>query len=62
MVTVAVEGGQYSARKDEAAPIRIYSDRWIEDDIFASMMGRSKRERLSKKDYRRVRNLAKASA
>lgn len=61
MVTVPSEGGLYSLQKDLAAPIRVYSDRWIEDDIAAAWRrdGRKKRNRLSKNEYRRVRVIAK---
>lgn len=59
MVTAPAEGSLYSQRKDSVAPIRIYSDRWVEDDIFASMGGSKKRERLSKNEYRKIRHAAK---
>ena len=57
-MTVPEEGGRYSMRKDIAAPIRIYSDRWIEDDIVKKLLGRKKRNRLSKNEYRKIRSLA----
>ena len=58
-VTVKREGGQYCPDRDPAAPIRIYSDRRVEDDIAARASGRRVRERLSVKEYRRVRLEAK---
>jgi hypothetical protein len=59
VVTVACEGGLYSLNKRHDAPIRIFSDRWVEDDIIVKHGFPVKRERLSKKEYRRVRNAAK---
>jgi len=58
IVTVAYEGGFYSPDRNERAPIRIYSDRRIRDDIYSRMSGKKWRKRLSRKEYRRVRKAA----
>ena len=59
VVTVAEEGGLYSPDKSASAPIRVYSDRWIEDDIILRILGRKRRERLSRKAFRWVRRHAR---
>lgn len=58
VVTCAHEGGYYSPYKDERAPIRIYSDRWVEDDIAARHTGLKKRQRLTRKQFRAVKAAA----
>ncbi|MDW9814933.1 hypothetical protein GOB25_07600 [Sinorhizobium meliloti] len=59
VITVAFEGGYYSLGRKADAPIRIYPDRWIEDDIAAKFIGRVRRERLSRKDFRQAVRAAK---
>lgn len=59
MLTVPCEGGLYSTVKDFSAPIRVYADRRIEDDIFEKKIGRKTRERLSKSMYRKVSRAAR---
>lgn len=58
VVTCRCEGGLYSPDKDAAAPIRIYSDRRIQDDIYTRLRGKKWRERLSRKDFRQVKKAA----
>jgi len=55
IVTVKCEGGFYSPDRLIAAPIRIYSDRWVSDDI----CGLERRCRLSRKEFRNARKAAK---
>jgi hypothetical protein len=63
VVTAATEGGYYSPSKDPSAPIRIYSDRWIEDDFVLRWLGNQRRRnRLTKNEYRRVRKAARENA
>jgi hypothetical protein len=52
MITVRYEGGYYSPSRNLNAPIRIYSDRRVQDDIARKYTGRKWRQRLSRKDYR----------
>lgn len=52
MITVAYEGGYYSPTRNPNAPIRIYSDRRVQDDIAAKYTGRKWRNRLSRSEYR----------
>ncbi|UTY50428.1 hypothetical protein [Sinorhizobium fredii] len=61
IITVAFEGGHYALGRKAGAPIRVYADRWIEDDIAAKFLGRVRRERLSRKDFRQVVRAAKAN-
>lgn len=67
VVTVAFEGGYYIAGRRADHPIRIYPDRWVEDDIFARCMGRigkplatarPRRERLTRAEFREVKRAA----
>lgn len=58
-VTVPYEGGYYSPTKDPTAPIRIYSDRWIEDDIVRRLTGQKRRNRLSRKEFRLAQRYAR---
>ena len=62
VATVPYEGGYYSPVKDPSAPIRIYSDRWIEDDIIVRFGLPKKRNRLSRKEFRCVKLAAKRNA
>lgn len=62
VVTVPYEGGFYSPRKDASAPIRIYSDRWVEDDRIVRFGLPKKRERLSRRAFRIVKRIAKANS
>ena len=55
VVTCAEEGGLYSPDRDPSAPIRIYSDRWVEDDVLVQLGHPKRRERLSKEKYRQVK-------
>lgn len=59
--TVPYEGGYFSPIKDPSMPIRFYSDRWIEDDIAHAHGVPLKRERLSRKEFRRMRKAAIAN-
>ena len=59
IATCAEEGAHYSPDKNPLAPIRIYSDRWVEDDIILRILGRQRRERLSRKEFRWVRRFAR---
>lgn len=59
VVTAACEGGYFSTKKDASAPIRLYSDRWIEDDIIVKFGLPKKRQRLSRKEFRFVRRAAR---
>ncbi len=56
VVTCAIEGGLYSPERRFWAPIRIYSDRYVRDYYLSPP--RKYRERLSKKEFRRVRKAA----
>ena len=58
VMTVPYEGGPYSADKDPSAPIRIYSDRRIQDDIVLTRLGRKWRERMSRRDFRAAKRHA----
>lgn len=64
VVTVEREGGHYSPDKRLAAPIRILSDRYVVDDIYSACVARrgerhpKYRERLTRKEFRRVRKAA----
>lgn len=61
IITVPYEGGPYRLGRRTDAPIRIYPDRWIADDIIASY-GLSKwRERLSRSEFRRIKRAAKTN-
>lgn len=62
VATAPFEGGYYSPIKDHSAPIRIYSDRWIEDDIIVRFGLPKKRQRLSRKQFRLVKRAAKRNA
>ncbi|ASP84164.1 hypothetical protein CDO26_05800 [Sinorhizobium meliloti] len=59
IITVAREGDYYSLGRKAGAPIRIYPDRWIEDDVAATFTGRVRRERLSRREFRQVVRAAK---
>lgn len=61
IITVAFEGGYYSLGSKTDAPIRIYADRWVEDDIAAKHTGCIRRERLSRENFRWVVLAAKAN-
>lgn len=61
IITVACEGGYYCLGRTTAAPIRIYPDRWIEDDIAAQFTGRIRRQQLSRKEFRQVVRAAKGN-
>lgn len=64
VVTVRSEGGLYCPDKDPALPIRIYSDRRVQDDFYSACVERRQgvhrkwRERLTRKEYRHVRKAA----
>lgn len=58
MITVAHEGGLYSPSRNPSAPIRIYSDRRVQDDIYKERTGNKWRSRLSRSEYRHVRKAA----
>lgn len=62
VATAPCEGGLYSPIKDPSAPIRIYSDRWIEDDIIVRFGLPKKRQRLTRKQFRHVKRAAKRNA
>lgn len=62
VATAPFEGGFFSPIKDPSAPIRIYSDRWIEDDIIVRFGLPKKRQRLSRKQFRLVKRAAKRNA
>lgn len=59
IVTVPEEGGYYSQRRTDSAPIRIYPDRWLEDDIAARVTGKKRKKRLSRREFRLVRKYAR---
>jgi hypothetical protein len=52
IVTACGEGGYYSPHRDPEAPIRIYSDRRVRDDIYTRATGVKFRKRLSRSEYR----------
>lgn len=58
IITVACEGGLFVPGRNVTAPIRIYHDRWVEDDIAALRTGRKKRQRLSRPEFRHIRRAA----
>ena len=60
VLTVPEEGGYYSLAKDPSAPIRIYSDRRIQDDIVTAKLGRRWRNRLTRSEFREAKRQAKA--
>lgn len=63
VATAPFEGGYYSPIKDPSAPIRIYSDRWIEDDVIVRFgLPKKTRQRLSRKQFRLVKRAAKRNA
>lgn len=57
IVTVECEGGFYSPDRSIEAPIRIYSDRWVSDDI----CGLERRCRLSRKEFRNAKRAARVN-
>lgn len=59
VATVPYEGGYFSPKKDPTAPIRFYSDRWVEDDIAANTTGSVKRHRLTRKEFHNMRRAAR---
>ncbi|MEX2741089.1 hypothetical protein AB3480_06530 [Rhizobium mongolense] len=59
IATVEYEGGLYRPGRNTSHPIRIYPDRWIEDDIAAKYTGSKRRQRLSRRDFRTVMRAAK---
>ena len=59
IITVPYEGGYYSLNRDNSAPIRIYPNRWLEDDIYAKISGKLRRERLTRKEFKIVKQYAK---
>jgi hypothetical protein len=61
VATCAHEGSLYSPDKCSDAPIRFYSDRWVEDDIAARFTGQVRRNRMSRKYARHVRKAASAN-
>ena len=61
IVTVAGEGGFYSPSRDPMAPIRIYKDRRVRDDIVTACTGQKFRNRLSRSEYRDVVRHSKAN-
>lgn len=61
VATVAYEGGFFSPDRTPSAPIRLYSDRWIEDDIIVKFGLTVKRQRLSRKDFRFVKRSARCN-
>jgi hypothetical protein len=67
VVTVRSEGGLYCPDKNPASPIRIYSDRRVQDNFYTACVGRlggvprKWRERLTRKEYRHVRKAATAN-
>ena len=58
MVTAEYEGAYYSLKRDYSRPIRIFSDRTIEDDILSRKRPDLKRKRLPRNEFRRVRRAA----
>lgn len=58
VITAAQEGGLYSPSKDCWAPIRIYSDRRVKDDIAWAITGKRWRTRLSRSEFRHARKAA----
>jgi hypothetical protein len=62
LMTVEYEGGFFSPQKNQHHPIRIYSDRWVEDDIAAKFTGSKKRQRLSRKQFRIAKRAARSNA
>ena len=60
IVTVWTEGGYYSPSRSQDAPIRVYPDRWVEDDIAAVLTGEKRRGRISRREFRRIRKIAMA--
>ena len=59
IITCAVEGGYYSPNRDVSAPIRIYKDRRIQDDIVTVKLGLKWRNRLTRNEFRQVKRAAK---
>lgn len=60
VVTVNAEGGLYRASRNTSAPIRIYPDRSVYDDILAASDGTDGfRGRLSRKEFSKVRKAAR---
>ncbi len=58
VITVAEEGGYYVPGRNTSHPIRIYSDRRVQDDIYAAYSGKKYREKLSRREFRMVRRAA----
>lgn len=52
IASVAVEGGIWQMPPDPKHPIRLYSDRRIEDDIVKAWNGKRTRERMTRSNYR----------
>lgn len=58
VLTVAYEGGYYSPDRNPLCPIRIYSDRRVQDDIVTRLTGKKWCGRLSRSEYRHARKAA----
>ena len=58
IITCAGEGGYYSPKRDPDAPIRIYKDRRVKDDICMELLGLKWRCRLSRKEFRHAKRAA----
>lgn len=62
IITAPGEGFLYEFGRRPEAPIRIYPDRWIEDDgVFTPCNGRRKLMRLGKREFRDLKRLLKRS-
>jgi hypothetical protein len=61
VITAATEGGYYSPNPDTSAPIRIYADRRVEDDIYTAHTGVKVRETLSPEQFNSAVNAAAAN-
>lgn len=59
IITCANEGGLYSLKRDASAPIRIYKDRRIQDELCMRRLGLKWRGRLSRKEFRHAKRAAK---
>jgi len=62
VATVKSEGGYYSPNKCASAPIRIYSDRTVEDDYLTKLGFSKRREKLSKKEFKAIRKASRMNA
>jgi hypothetical protein len=62
IVTAPCEGGLYLNGRRTDHPIRIYPDRWVEDDTAHHYGLPLRRERLDKKKFRAVKRAAKLNS